>query len=151
MSITGPKPKEAEKRARRNAPAFPEVELPAGAAIAAPKLPNARRFLAATRAWYATWASSPQAAQFTATDWQRLHMLAHLVDAYHREPCARDLAEIRLNEAKLGATAEDRLRLRWRLAEQKGAEERDERAAASTKRPSRRRGDPRLKLVKGDS
>jgi len=75
------------------------------------------RFLAATRDWYADWSTSPQASRFTATDWRRLRMIAPLVDRYLRSS-AKDLAaEIRLQEALLGATAADRLRLRWKVAE----------------------------------
>jgi hypothetical protein len=152
MAITGPVPKDGEKRQRRNEPTFPPVELDErGDPAKAPKLPNARRYLAATKAWYATWASSPQASQFTGTDWLRLHMLAELVDGYFRadDPGLQQklMGEIRLNEAKLGATPEDRLRLRWHFAMSKDAGERGEQAAASTRKPSRRRGDPRLKLV----
>jgi hypothetical protein len=149
MAIPGPSPKEGGKRERRNEPTFPAVELSIGAGgkVKAPVLPRARKYLPATRAWYTTWSRSPQASQFTTTDWLRLHMLAELVDAYFREPSARVLAEIRLNEAKLGATAEDRLRLRWRMAENIGAEERGEKAAGGTKK--RRKSDPRLKLVRG--
>ncbi|MGH3762943.1 hypothetical protein [Actinophytocola sp.] len=55
---------------------------------------------------------SPQAQAFTVTDWQRLHMLAPLVDQYFAEPRKELLAEIRLNEGLLGATHVDRLRAR---------------------------------------
>jgi hypothetical protein len=62
-------------------------------------------------------------------------MLAPLVDAYFKEPTRNLFAEIRLNEAKLGATPEDRLRLSWRL----DASPDDAPAAAPKRRP-----DPRL-------
>jgi hypothetical protein len=86
-----------------------------GAPTEAPPLPDAETYSERTRAWYATWATSPQAANFAATDWQRLAMLAPLVDAYFAKPERNTLAEIRINESKLGATPEDRLRLAWRL------------------------------------
>ena len=145
MAGRGPAPKDPAKRERRNAE--PVTQLTGDAKVAAPKLPGANKFLAATRAWYATWCSSLQAAQFLATDWQRLHMLAPLVDRYFREPDPRLLGEIRLNEQKLGATAEDRLRLRWHLREAEREEERTQKKGA--RKSSRRRADPRLKLVEG--
>lgn len=63
--------------------------------------------------WYVTWATSPQATTFLATDWQRLHMLAYQVLDYYRTLDRGILAEIRLNEASLGATVVDRRRLGW--------------------------------------
>jgi len=120
----------------------------------APKLPGASKFTAATRAWYKTWATSPQASQFIGTDWQRLHMLALIVDKYFRSPTPGVLAEICRRESGLGATPEDRLRLRWRLAENRKREEKAE-AAATTGPPEpaasakTAREDPRLKLVSG--
>lgn len=51
---------------------------------------------------------------FTVTDWQRLAMLAELVEAFFSSPSAALMAEIRLNEERLGATPTDRLRLGYR-------------------------------------
>jgi hypothetical protein len=138
---------------RRNKPTFEPIELDPGKPKGrAPVLPRRRAMLPATRAWYDTWARSPQASQFMATDWQRLHLLAMLVEDIFRtdDPKLRKelLGELRLQEAKLGATPEDRLRLRWRLGEAKGEEERGQKQAAR-KQPSRKRGDPRLELIEG--
>ena len=103
-----------------------------------PPLPGAEFYSARTIAWYEVWATSPQASRFVATDWQRLHMLAPLVEMYFVTPERQTLAEIRLNEAKLGATPEDRERLRWNI------EEPDEPDADEPKRKrSRERKDPR--------
>jgi hypothetical protein len=74
-----------------------------------------KRYLAATRNWYETWARSPMAALFTAVDWQRLAMLAPLVDEHHREPSIRVMTELRLQESQLGATVLDRQRMRVRV------------------------------------
>jgi hypothetical protein len=65
-----------------------------------------------TRSWYATWRRSPQSLTFTATDWQRLAMLALVVDDFFAAPTARKMAEIRQSESLLGATHMDRLRAR---------------------------------------
>ncbi|MCK9921613.1 hypothetical protein MXD61_06870 [Frankia sp. AgPm24] len=118
MAGQGPAP--AERRRRRNADpaAAAGVTVPAdGLPFQAPPLPYATRYLQATRVWYRTWTEAPHAAAFISTDWQRLHMLAPLVDGYwraineHQVRAAKELlVEIRLSESLLGATHADRLR-----------------------------------------
>ena len=149
MAGRGPAPKPAEKRLSRHKDEHPQVELGQPLAQgAAPKLPNERSYSPRTRAWYRTWARSPQAAQFMATDWQRLQMLAPLVEQYYEVPSSSLFAEIRRCEAGLGCTPEDRLRLRWRLGAQRAAEDRaPERAGSSTAARPARQGDPRLRLA----
>lgn len=152
MAGVGPPPKDDEKRQRTNA--GPEsVELDRDARVDdAPELPGADGYLPATVSWYQEWCESAQAAQFLNTDWQRLHMIAPLVDSYFRNPVPRVMAEIRLNEAKLGATADDRLRLRWRLrrADQEAeSAERQGAAAGGERRSSREGPDPRLSVLEG--
>lgn len=160
MGSRGVPPKDPSKRQRRNKP--PELEeLPRRFDGEVPRLqrrPGGGRWLPTTRRWYDTWATSPQAAGFGSTDWSRVQMLASLVDAYWREVAkdepsstvmVRLLGEIRLNEAKLGATVEDRNRLRWKLPEAHD-DEPDGPAPppAARKRPSsRRHRDPRLRSV----
>lgn len=145
MAGRGPAPKDATRRQRRNATPG-TVELEATAKVKRPPaLPpragRGKRWSAATRRWYDVWKRSPQATLFTATDWQRLHMLAELVETYFEAPTKELLGEIRLNEAKLGATPEDRQRLRWELVDDEDA------AQAST--PKRKPKDPRLSLIQG--
>lgn len=89
--------------------------VPAGGVANAPALPGADEYLPATLTWYTTWCTAPQASAFTVTDWQRLHMLAPLVDAYWQKPAKDLLSEIRLNESLLGATHVDRLRARIKV------------------------------------
>ena len=124
MAGYGPAP--AERRRRRNADTYADVQVTvsADATAAAPPLPNADKYLDATRDWYETWAASPQAAVFVGTDWQRLHMLAPLVDQYFRLPDSKLLAEIRLNESLLGATHVDRLRARIKVEPKSAAADR---------------------------
>lgn len=110
MAGRGPAPKAAEQRRRPRAEV--RTELPAAPAVSAPPLPKGN-FGEPARSWYDNWCSSPQAQRFTVTDWQRLHMLAPLIDLYWAEPKPSLLAEIRLNESLLGATEADRARLRW--------------------------------------
>src|SRR4051812_45948627 len=108
MGSRGPVPKGHRSRARDEAPLT--VVKGKTSAGGAPKLPKG--YSAATVTWFKTWASSEQAAEFAATDWQRLLMLAPLVDNYFAAPDRLLMAEIRASESKLGAMIEDRKRLR---------------------------------------
>ncbi|MFD5081870.1 hypothetical protein ACFWOG_04410 [Kitasatospora sp. NPDC058406] len=132
MAGVGPTPNPNHRRRNGDAPVG--TVLPAeGYTGPAPVLPGGHDYDSRTLAWYDTWKGSPQAATFLATDWQRLHMLAQLVELFWAEPKKELLAEIRLNEAALGGTAADRLRLRWSLGSAevgKGATRAAERAAA---------------------
>jgi hypothetical protein len=106
---------------RRNKSAKKLAALP-GDAVPAPALPKTYRvevrsdrgvrmesvtFLAETRAWWKTWAQSPQSTQFTAVAWQQLAMLARVVDDFFRTPSVKLLAEIRLQQAAFGSTPRD--------------------------------------------
>lgn len=126
MAGTGPPP--AEKKRRRNADPYEDmkVTVPAAGSPASPSaLPGADGFSEQTRAWYRTWCSAPQAKAFTVTDWQRLHMLAHLVDAFFARPTKELMGEIRLNESLLGATHADRLRGRIKVEGEESSEPSD--------------------------
>lgn len=140
MAGRGPAPKDPEKRQRRNEDTIPTTELaPDAKPNRAPALPGARLLSAATRRWYRTWATSPQAVVFVATDWQRLHMLAPLVEAYFAEPKQTLLAEIRLNEQLLGATVVDRQRARMRITAEPSSGGAARRGPAGRSRPDPRR------------
>jgi hypothetical protein len=65
--------------------------------------------------WYETWRKAPQAQLFEATDWQRLGLLAYIVERFTVRPSASSLQEIRQNEERLGATVVDRLRARMTI------------------------------------
>jgi hypothetical protein len=121
MSGFGPPP--SENKRRRNADTFEghEVTVQDDAEVRGPELPHAALYEPQTIAWYETWRSSPQGAVFLSTDWQRLIMLAPLVDAYFAEPSTKLLAEIRLSEGLLGATHADRLRARMKVEAPKPA------------------------------
>lgn len=75
-----------------------------------PDLPRGR-WLKRTRQWYEVWRHAPQAAMFGPTEWEFLAATAYVADRLFRGEVAA-AAELRLREAKLGATPEDRLRLR---------------------------------------
>ncbi|MFP3990662.1 hypothetical protein U9R90_24995 [Streptomyces sp. E11-3] len=119
MAGHGPPP--SERKVRRNADAFEDqaVTVEADSELHGPELEHAKLYGPRTRAWYETWRRAPQAAAFVGTDWQRLQMLAPLVDAYWLEPSTKLLAEIRLNEGLLGATHADRLRARIKIEQPK--------------------------------
>ncbi|WP_263165416.1 hypothetical protein [Streptomyces sp. SCSIO ZS0520] len=143
MAGSGPPP--SGNARRRNADPVAGTVLPAnGFCGPSPDLPGGHDYDTRTLGWYETWRSSPQAATFLATDWQRLHMLAELVEKYFEEPSKELLSEIRLNEAAIGALPADRARLRWSLGHPevgRGSERAAERAAAR-----QGKGDPRKRL-----
>lgn len=117
MAGFGPPP--SGRKRRRNADTFEGqgVTVTADAEMRGPELPSAEGYLPQTVAWYETWRRAPQAAAFVGTDWQRLAMLAALVDEFFAQPSVKLLGEIRLNEGLLGATHVDRLRARIKVEE----------------------------------
>jgi hypothetical protein len=138
MAGRGPAPKVERSRARDTKPMVslaPPADSPA-----LPSRPDEEEWLPERLSWYEAWRTSPQASQFTATEWQRLYHIALLVDEFHDKPQTQLLSEIRLNETLLGATPLDRLRLRWDVK----AESKPERKTARERRP-----DPRLRVVEG--
>lgn len=154
MGERGPAPKDPSKRQRRNKP--PEFEqLPERYDGEAPPLPGRSKYLKATRDWYDTWCSSPQAAGFGETDWQALAMMAPVVDTYWRSVVAGDpkltaLAMVKKLEKDLGATVADRQRLRWRLGSATEDTEPADEPAPTPQRRRRPRGggrDARLRAV----
>lgn len=127
MAGVGPAPKNPNKRARRNGDPVPQtvLEFVKGEQ---PDLPDGYDWPARTRDWWEMWASSPQAKNFTQSDWDFLLDTALI----HAEMWAGNLGvagELRLRVAKFGATPEDRARLRITFAE---ADERDSARPAGT-------------------
>lgn len=109
MAGPGTTPKPPGEKVRRNVE-HREV-LPDSGPAEHPDLVG--EFSAGTRGWFLTWATSPQATKFLATDWQRLQMLAPLVERYFMTGSVDALKELRIQESLLGATVVDRLRLKW--------------------------------------
>lgn len=109
MAGRGPAPK--ENAVRRNAVDLSHLD---GEEVddKLKKLFKRDGYSVATQRWWDTWVDSEQSESFKATDWQRLQMLAPLVEAYYRRPGHNALAEIRQNESLLDATVTDRQRLR---------------------------------------
>lgn len=132
MGQRGPKPK--ANAVTRHKPKQRQRTL-LGAPVEIPALVGEHR--AETYKWWDTWVDSPQATFLSATDWQTLVRLVPIVDLYFEKPTSQLAAEIRQTEAKLGATAQDRDRLGWKIEPETAA---DEKPAASG---SRGRPDPR--------
>lgn len=107
-------PKPDDQRRRRNAQPDKTVLPAEGYHGPSPDLPSQvdkQRWLTVTRRWWEGWRHAPQAATFGDTDWLFLLETAVLVDRFYRGD-ATLAGEIRLRVGKLGATPEDRLRLR---------------------------------------
>lgn len=151
MAGRGPVPKPPGKRVDKSHERA-VVDLPE-AKVKAPAMPRGLRPQA--QRWWRTWRASPQAEMFSATDWERLLMLAPLVNDLWNPASSTTLKlsvvqEIRRQEAELGALVGDRLRLRVRLSSEKGAEERAAKKAAASSSgqgKGRRRPDFRLRAV----
>lgn len=115
MAGRGPQPKDPARRARRNADPVARTVLRFEHAEA-PDLPPHLADDYYTVRWWETWVGSAQAEHFSATDWQFLYETAFVVHAFYMG--RMDVAsELRLRQAKFGATPEDRARLRMVFAE----------------------------------
>jgi hypothetical protein len=145
MAGRGPAPKPAHLRARTNRkPGAALLEARARTRNNVPPIPNPDR-----RAWHpltvSSWNhawSSPMATQWLDTDADALGRLALLWDAFYREPDAKVLAEIRLQESRFGLSPLDRSRLQWEIQR---TEERETTTKTQPKRPAS--GDPRRLLM----
>lgn len=117
MAGRGPAPKDPARRLGHSKDPHPQTNLAADGRVRGPRLPGdllpeSEGWHPATLAWWDTWRRSPQAQQFTATDWSFLldtALMHHVMWARGRWEFA---AEVRLRAAKMGATPEDRMRLR---------------------------------------
>lgn len=125
MAGRGPAPKPAASRARRNA--VPATATLTFTPAAQPDLHAGFPWPEQTREWWARWGRCPQASMFSETDWDFLADTALLhatvwgsaqdAVAHGGKLDLSQVAELRLRVAKLGATVEDRQRLRIEFAE----------------------------------
>jgi hypothetical protein len=117
--MASPIPKEPSQRVRRNKEH--RLSLARDGLVRGPEPDD--RWCEATVGWWETWRRSIQAQVFEDTDWQRLRMVAGLVERLHTDgrlsanAQTQLVAEVRQNEQKLGATLEDRIKLRLDIAE----------------------------------
>ncbi|MEU4386780.1 hypothetical protein [Promicromonospora sp. NPDC023805] len=122
MAGRGPAPTgKSEGTRRRNAPTVLTVvkadDVLRGEEL--PELPGDDEWPDATLEWWDTWRRSPQAQNFTDTDWSFLLDTALLHMAFW-DGDAGVAAELRLRVAKFGATPEDRARLRLSIGDAPG-------------------------------
>lgn len=75
-------------------------------------LPDGEDWHPATVRWWDTWRLSPQAQQFTDTDWRFLLDTALMHHTMWSKGRWEYAGELRLRSAKFGATPEDRMRLK---------------------------------------
>lgn len=153
MAGRGPAPKDPSQRLRRNKQPTPQRVYDAAPAkqpsLPPLYLPDADGKLqrvswpAQTKRWWETWGREPMAQDFRPTDWDFLIDTALLHAAYWRGD-TKLAPEIRLRVAKLGATAEDRARLRVTYAH---ADEADAKRERAERRPSSRERRGPLKVV----
>lgn len=87
----------------------------------------------ATRRWWETWGAEPLAQDFTATDWDFLLDTALIHAKVWGAGDLKLLAELRLRVAKMGATGEDRARLRITYAAADEADEKWTKPASSSR------------------
>jgi hypothetical protein len=113
-------PKPDDQRRRTNAPTHGATVLTRDGETRGPELvelTGRADWPPHVTAWFDRWRSSPMAAVFEDTDWSRLGLLAWCVDALAVAPSGALLAEIRMNEERLGATFTDRQRARMTIQE----------------------------------
>lgn len=130
MGGTGPPPKPAERRARRNQERHSKIGVGAPGlmlrweSVPQPRLPRLPKgdWPEATKRWWTNWGKAPQAEHLGRTDWDFLLDTA-LIHARFVQGELALAAELRQRVAKFGATPEDRLRLRFQFAETDTAEQ----------------------------
>ena len=114
--MPGPPPKPAHLRQRTNRKAG-SATLVAVTSAKGPSIPNpdGRVWHPLTlAAWAHAWAS-PMAGQWLEVDADALGRLALLWDLFYKDPDAKVMAEIRLQEQRFGLSPLDRSRLQWEI------------------------------------
>lgn len=146
MAGMGPPPKDPAKRVRRNKdstgstilrfelseqPELPEfdVQVEADGELVSQKFV----WPESTRRWWAMWGESPQSEIFGSTDWTFLLDTALLHAAVWGRGEMKYLPELRLRVAKVGATPEDRARLRMQFADADAADSKRDTSGASAR------------------
>ena len=148
MAGKGPKPKDPSSRARTNKSVIAtKILTPTPIGCLQPNLPDGIEWTERTVVWWKMWAAQPQAALFMDSDWEFLLDTA-LIHSKFWSGEMNLAAELRLRVAKLGATLEDRDRLKMQFATTDEVVERvkSRRERMSSKQPVKSK-DPRLTLV----
>lgn len=147
MAGRGPAPKDPAKRRRRNADPVPTRTVAEDGQQRGPDLPDGPEWPSQTISWWETWRASPQAQEFTSTDWDFLLDTA-LLHAMFWSGDTKVAAELRLRVAKFGATPEDRARLRLEVGQAEAAGQRPK-AAKPTLPSVAKLDDRRRRLIVG--
>jgi hypothetical protein len=136
MAGKGPRPKEIQNLASRSRlkARADGMRVFTAAPAEQPPLPDCIDWPAITQSWWATWGAEPMAADFRPTDWDFLLDTALLHAKVWGEGDTKLLAELRLRVAKMGATSEDRARLRITYAQADEAEEKRDRKGTPVSR-----------------
>lgn len=124
MAGRGPAPKDSKIRRNIDPIGTTTIEFVPGKQ---PELPEGPEWPLVTVDWWKSWQESPLSDQFTAVDWHFMLDTALLHKAVWGEGELKWLAELRLREAKVGATAEDRARLRIQFANADDADDKRDR------------------------
>ena len=116
MAGNGPPPKDPTKRRRRNADPIGRTVLEVDGRVRGPRLPEqapmGMDWHPQTVKWWDHWRRAAMAQQFLPTDWDFLLDTAVMHHVMWVSGKFDNAAEIRLRVSKLGATVEDRAKLR---------------------------------------
>jgi hypothetical protein len=144
--MSGPTPKPAHLRQRTNKKSSAsQITAPIDPNVPPIPNPDGRTWHKLTLlAWAHAW-ESPMSGQWLETDTDALGRLAVLWDQFYKEPDAKVMAEIRLQESRFGLSPLDRSRLQWEVGKAADAEEKVSRRNVTR---ARRTGtDPRAVLT----
>jgi len=143
VAINGPAPKARGDRERRNAPTFSDTKIVADGKLRGPRLPRDYDWCERTREWWETWRRSGNAMVMSDTDWEHLleTALLHNMLWSPKNPTSKFgavsatqlAAEIRQRVTKLGATIEDRMKLRMSITTPQSEKDKEDRLQAEVK------------------
>jgi len=144
--VSGPVPKEASTRRRRNKTAGARTLHPVepGDIPTLPTRPNGGKWADLTLQWWADLWSSPMSAEYDSSDRHGLFMLADLMDQYWQAGSLQLAAEIRQQRQAFGLTPLDRRRLQWEIDR---GDEAQERTRNRQSQPEAAAPDPRKDLA----
>lgn len=147
--MSGPAPKDASTRARRNKTST-NATLNSNAAIVAPELPP-HDWHSMTLAWWRDLWASPMAPEYDNSDRHGLFKLAMLQNDFWMAETAKErkeaAAEIRLQEQRFGLSPIDRRRLQWEIEKSEEAVDRGSKRRTTVRaNATASKGDPRAVL-----
>ena len=117
--MPGPLPKNPSTRQRRNKQST-AVALPPEC-VKGQRIGPDTDWLPQTLAWWEDVLASPMSTQYREADMHALLRLAVLIDLFWIKPTVPLAAEIRQEESRFGLTPLDRMRLQWKIEDEKPA------------------------------